>query len=148
MLPNADEFIVMKKVLWLHACSLLNTQATLRPRKPVDDHHGPPVLPHTPHVPTHTSCPVSVQFYDIKDMARKYISSSTPGLALQWLFFGHNNKEYTEDVPLPTRFTRRNAHTYVPSRMHTGAVSFKFPSPKRKLDGTDARHAFKFTPDL
>lgn len=59
MLPNADEFIVLKK------------------------------------------------FYDIKDFARNYLSPTVPGVALPWLFFGHSNHVYMEDVPLSVRFTQR-----------------------------------------
>jgi hypothetical protein len=43
------------------------------------------------------------------DLARKYVTADTPGLAIQWLFFGHNDQIYTKDEPVVTRFIRRNA---------------------------------------
>jgi hypothetical protein len=43
-------------------------------------------------------------------MARAYLTPDTPGLALQWLFFGHNDQVYTRDEPVVTRFIRRNAN--------------------------------------
>ena len=64
MLPNADEFVVLK-------------------------HHS-----------------------DIKAYASEYMSASVPGIALQWLTFGHNNQVYTRDEPLSVRFTRRASHLF------------------------------------
>ncbi len=36
----------------------------------------------------------NAQHYDIKDYARAHLSEEVPGVALQWLFFGHNNHMY------------------------------------------------------
>jgi hypothetical protein len=47
------------------------------------------------------------QHHDIKDFAREYMSEDVPGVALQWLLFGHNRAVYSEDAPLALRFTRR-----------------------------------------
>ncbi len=44
---------------------------------------------------------------DLKDYAAAYISPSVPGIALQWLMFGHNDQLYARDKPLSVRFTRR-----------------------------------------
>ncbi len=54
-------------------------------------------------------CPVAWQWTNIMDLARKYVTADTPGLAIQWLFFGHNDQIYTKDEPVVTRFIRRNA---------------------------------------
>ena len=64
MLPNADEFIVLK-------------------------HH-----------------------YDIKHFAAQYISESSPGIALQWLTFGHSRQLFSRDQPLSVRFTHRASHLF------------------------------------
>jgi hypothetical protein len=61
--------------------------------------HGAPrpwawfVRRHPPGETQHVRCMRRcAQHNDIKDFAREYLSDKVPGVALQWLFFGHNSQ--------------------------------------------------------
>ncbi len=51
---------------------------------------------------------MTVQHHDIKDFARAYMTPNVPGVALPWLFFGHNDQV----PPLPSHCAR--ARTSLP----------------------------------
>ena len=68
-----------------------------------------------------------------------------PGVALPWLFFGHSNHVYTEDVPLSVRFTQRAPRLVCSKTMFLCSQVYAHPHahyPRYRRFGTRSKEQY------